>query len=76
MFPADLPGIPLDRDIDFGIDTVSGTQPISILPFRMALAGLKELKDKLMELLNKGFMRPSVSHWGALVLLLKKKMSK
>ncbi|XP_023773747.1 uncharacterized protein LOC111922420, partial [Cyanistes caeruleus] len=73
VFPADLPGMPPDRDIDFGIDLVPGTQPISIPPYRMAPAELKELKEQLQELLDKGFIRPSVSPWGAPVLFVKKK---
>ncbi|XP_070024836.1 uncharacterized protein [Nicotiana sylvestris] len=73
VFPADLPGMPPDRDIDFGIDLVPGTQPISIPPYRMALAELKEFKEQLQELLDKGFIRPSVSPWGALILFVKKK---
>ncbi|XP_070042717.1 uncharacterized protein [Nicotiana tomentosiformis] len=47
VFPADLPGMPPDRDIDFGIDLVPCTQPISILPYHMAPAKLKELKEQL-----------------------------
>lgn len=73
IFPADLPGMPPDRDIDFGIDLVQGTQPISILPYRMEPAELKELKEQLQELLEKRFIRPSVSPWGAPVLVVKKK---
>ncbi|XP_070004354.1 uncharacterized protein [Nicotiana sylvestris] len=53
-FPADLPGMPLDKDIDFGIDLVLGTQPISIPSYCMALAELKELSEQLQELLEKG----------------------
>ncbi|XP_070048979.1 uncharacterized protein [Nicotiana tomentosiformis] len=59
VFPADLPAMPPDRDIDFGIDLLPGTQPISILPYRMPPPELKELKEKLQELLDKGFIRPS-----------------
>ena len=44
IFPKDLPGVPSEREIDFGIDFLQDTQPISILPYRMALAELKELK--------------------------------
>ncbi|XP_070034815.1 uncharacterized protein [Nicotiana tomentosiformis] len=47
VFPADLSGMPLDRDIDFGIDLASGTQPVSIPPCHMAPTELKELKDQL-----------------------------
>ena len=39
----------------------------------MALTELKELKTQLQELLDKGFVRPSVSPWGASVLFVKKK---
>ncbi|XP_070038243.1 uncharacterized protein [Nicotiana tomentosiformis] len=73
VFPAELSGIPLDRDIDFGIDLVQGTRPISIPLYRMAPTELKELKEQLQELLEKGFIRPSVSPWGAPVLFVKKK---
>ncbi|XP_070039383.1 uncharacterized protein [Nicotiana tomentosiformis] len=61
VFPVDLPGMPSDRGINFGIDLVLGTQPISIPPYHMASAELKELKEQLQELLDKGFIRPSVS---------------
>ncbi|XP_070004036.1 uncharacterized protein [Nicotiana sylvestris] len=73
VFPADLPGMPPDRDIDFGIDLLPGTQPISIAPYRMAPPELKELKDQLQELLDKGFNHPSVSPWAAPILFVKKK---
>ncbi|XP_070041141.1 uncharacterized protein [Nicotiana tomentosiformis] len=61
VFLADLPGMPPDRDIDFCIDLLSGTQPISIPPYRMAPP---ELKEQLQELLEKCFIWPSVSPWG------------
>ncbi|XP_070032181.1 uncharacterized protein [Nicotiana tomentosiformis] len=73
IFLADLPGIPPNRDIDFGIDLLLGTQPISIPPYHIAPAELKELKKQLQVLLNKGFIRPSMSPWGAPVLFVKKK---
>ncbi|XP_009791291.2 uncharacterized protein [Nicotiana sylvestris] len=73
VFPEDLPGIPPDREIDFGIDLLPGTKPISIPPYRMAPVELKELKVQLKDLLDKGFIRPSVSPWGALVLFVRKK---
>ncbi|XP_070040754.1 uncharacterized protein [Nicotiana tomentosiformis] len=73
IFPIDLPGMPPDRDIDFCIDSAPGTQPISIPPYRMAPSELKELKEQLQDLLDQGFIRPSVSPWGAPVLFVKKK---
>ena len=73
VFPKDLPGIPIDREIEFSIDLLPGTSPISKAPYRMALIELKELKEQLQELLEKGFIRPSASPWGAPVLFMKKK---
>ena len=49
------------------------TEPISIPPYRLSLVELRELKAQLEELLNKGFIRPSTSPWGAPVLFVKKK---
>ncbi|XP_070023228.1 uncharacterized protein [Nicotiana sylvestris] len=71
VFIADLPSMPLDRNIDFGIDLVPGTQPISIPPYHMAPSDLKELKEQLQELLYKGFIRHSVPLYGAPVLFVK-----
>ena len=59
--------------MEFTIDLIPGTKLISIPPFRMAPAELRELKAQLEELLSKGFIRPSISPWGALVLFVKKK---
>ena len=63
VFPEDLPGVPPEREIDLGIDLLPDTQPISIPPYRMAPAELKELKEQLKDLLEKGFIRPSHSPW-------------
>ena len=73
VFPEDLPGIPPDREIDFQIKLAPGTEPISKAPYRMAPLELKELKVQMEELVNKGFVRPSTSPWGAPVLFVKKK---
>ncbi|XP_070011104.1 uncharacterized protein [Nicotiana sylvestris] len=73
VFPDELPGLPPERIIDFGIDLMPGTQPISIPPYRMAPAELNKLREQLKDLLDKGFIRPSVSPWGAPVLFVKKK---
>ncbi|XP_070041109.1 uncharacterized protein [Nicotiana tomentosiformis] len=56
VFLDELPGIPPDREIDFGIDVMPGTQPISIPPYRMVPAELKELKEQLRDLGEKGFI--------------------
>lgn len=58
---------------DFGIDLAPDTLPISIPPYRMAPAELKELKQQLQDLLDKSFIRPSISPLGAPVLFIKKK---
>nr|GFB91261.1 DNA/RNA polymerases superfamily protein [Tanacetum cinerariifolium] len=73
VFPDELPGIPLVREAEFSIELIPGAEPISKDPYRMALIELKELKDQLQELLKQGFIRPSVSPWGAPVLFVKKK---
>lgn len=72
MFPGDLSGLPPVREIDFSIELLPGTMPISQAPYRMAPAELKELKTQLQELVDKGFIRPNMSPWGALVLFVKK----
>ncbi|KAL6332469.1 hypothetical protein AAG906_008497 [Vitis piasezkii] len=63
VFPEDLPGLPPEREVEFTIDLVPGTGPMSKAPYRMAPMELKELKVQLQELLDKGFIRPSVSPW-------------
>ena len=73
VFPDDLPGLAPNREIEFNIDLLPGTNPISIAPYRMAPTELKELKEQLQELLDKGFIRPSSSRGGAPVLFVKKK---
>ena len=73
VFPDDISGLPPDREVEFTIDLIPGTEPISIPPYRMDPAELRELKAQLEELLSKGFIRPSISPWGAPVLFVKKK---
>ncbi|WMV59034.1 hypothetical protein MTR67_052419 [Solanum verrucosum] len=68
-----LPGLPPKREVEFPIKLIPGSNPISITPYRMAPKELRELKSQLQELLEKGFIRPSVSPWGAPVLFVKKK---
>ncbi|XP_050876243.1 uncharacterized protein LOC127079937 [Lathyrus oleraceus] len=73
VFPEDVTSLPPEREVEFSIDLIPGTAPISVSPYRMAPLELRELKNQLEELLTKHFIRPSVSPWGAPVLLLKKK---
>ena len=73
VFPEEFLGLPPEREIEFCIDVVLGTDPISMPPYQMAHAELNELKEQLQELFDKGFIRPSTSPWGAPVLFVKKK---
>ena len=73
VFSDELPGLPPQRVVDFGIELHPDTSPISMTPYRMAHVELQELRVQLQELLNKGLIRPSTSPWGALVLFAKKK---
>ena len=73
VFLDDLPGLPLQRVVDFGIELHPGTSPISMTPHWMAPVELQELRVQLKELLDKGFIRSSTSPWGTLVLFAKKK---
>ncbi|KAG8503448.1 hypothetical protein CXB51_001583 [Gossypium anomalum] len=72
VFPEELPGLPPVREVEFGIELVPGTTPISIALYRMAPTKLKELKSQLQELTDRGFAQPSFSPWGAPVLFVKK----
>jgi len=72
VFPDDITDLPPEREVEFAIDLVQGTSPISIVSYRMSALELGELKKQLEELLEKQFIRSSVSPWAALVLLVKK----
>ncbi|GKB96188.1 putative reverse transcriptase domain-containing protein, partial [Tanacetum coccineum] len=73
VFPEDLPGLPPTRQVKFQIDLVPGAAPIARAPYRFAPSEMKELFEQLKELSDKGFIRPSSSPWGSLVLFVKKK---
>jgi hypothetical protein len=73
VFPEDLPGMPPDCDIEFSIELIPGTAPISKRPYRMDVKDLAELKKQIEELLSKGFIRPSSSPLGAPTLFVDKK---
>jgi len=73
VFPYDITNLSSEREVEFAIDLVPRTSPISIAPYRMSTSELGELKKQLEELLKKQFIRPSVSPSGAPVLLVKKK---
>jgi hypothetical protein len=61
VFPDELPGLPPDRDVEFAIDLIPGTPPISRRPYRMPPNELSKLKKQLQDLLTKGLIRPSSS---------------
>jgi hypothetical protein len=69
----EVPGLPPKRDIYFSINLMPGAAPVSKTPYRMSTPELKELQMHLEELLKKGYIRPSVSPWGAPVLFMKNK---
>ncbi|KAI5338718.1 hypothetical protein L3X38_017990 [Prunus dulcis] len=73
VFLDDLPSLPPQRETELTIELLSGMNPIYQAPYRMAPAELRELKTQLQELIDLGFIRASVSPWGALVLFAKKK---
>ena len=74
VFLDELPRLPPYREVYFEIETILGMTHISIAPYRMAPTELKELKKQFEELLEKGFIRPSISPWGAPVLFVKRRM--
>jgi hypothetical protein len=73
VFPEELPGMPPDRDIEFVIELKSGTALIYKTSFRMTTPELAELKEHIWESLEKGFICPSSSPWGAPVIFVPKK---
>nr|GEY39368.1 reverse transcriptase domain-containing protein [Tanacetum cinerariifolium] len=73
VFLEDLLGIPPARQVEFQIDLVPGAAPVARVPYLLAPSEMKELAEQLRELSDKGFIRPSSSPWGALVLFVKKK---
>jgi hypothetical protein len=73
VFPEEVHGLPPKRDLDFSIDLVIGAIPTSKVPYHMSTPKLVELKVQLNEMLDKGYIRPSVSPWGAPSLFVKKK---
>ena len=72
VFPKDLLGLPPDREVEFMIDVLPGTAPISKAPYHMAPVELAKVKKQIQNLLSKGSIRPSTSSWEAPVLLAKK----
>ncbi|KAI3790873.1 hypothetical protein L2E82_04266 [Cichorium intybus] len=73
VFPEELPRLSPDRQVEFRIDLVPGAAPVARAPYRLAPSEMQEIMSQLQELLDKAFIRPSSSPWGAPVLFEKKK---
>jgi hypothetical protein len=73
VFPEELPGMPPDRDIEYEIELKPGTAPIYKTPVRMTTPELADLNEHIKELLEKGFIHPSSSPWGAPMIFVPKK---
>ncbi|XP_052477127.1 uncharacterized protein LOC128032556 [Gossypium raimondii] len=69
VFPEKLLELLPVKEVDFSIELMLGTSPISIAPYRMTPTELKELKAQLLEFVDRGFVWPSFSPWGALVFV-------
>ncbi|GJR20310.1 putative reverse transcriptase domain-containing protein [Tanacetum coccineum] len=72
----DLPSLPSTRQVEFQIDLIPSVAPVARTPYRLAPSEMKELSEQLKELSDKGFIRPSSSHWGDPILFVKKKMDR
>ncbi|GKC61420.1 hypothetical protein Tco_1089018 [Tanacetum coccineum] len=73
VFPDDLLGLPLQRQVEFCIDLIPRAIPVAKFPYRLAPSEMQKLSEQLQELQDKGFIQPSHSPWGAPVLFFKKK---
>ncbi|XP_076946049.1 uncharacterized protein LOC143617341 [Bidens hawaiensis] len=74
VFPNDVSGLPPVHEVEFRIDLVPGATPIAKAPYCLAPSKMQELSTQLQEILEKGFIRPSSSSWGAPVLYREKRM--
>nr|GEZ41751.1 putative reverse transcriptase domain-containing protein [Tanacetum cinerariifolium] len=73
IFPENLPGLPPVCQVEFQINLIPGAALVARTPYRLAPSDMRELSNRLQELTNRGFIRPSTSPWGAPVLFLKNK---
>ena len=60
--------MPSGRDIDHEIELIPRATPIAKSHYKMSLPEAIELKEQLRQLLEQGFIKPSVSPWGAPIL--------
>jgi hypothetical protein len=72
VFPEEVSGLPLRRDIELSIELAPGVVPVSRTPYRMSTPEIVELKLQLKEMMDKGYIQPSVSPWGASSPFVKK----
>ena len=68
-----MTSLPPKRELVHEIELILGAQPIAKTPYKMSPSKALELKNQLSQLLQQGFIKPSVSPWGAPVLFQKKK---
>nr|GEW21995.1 putative reverse transcriptase domain-containing protein [Tanacetum cinerariifolium] len=73
IFLEDLHGLPPVCQLEFQINLIPRTTHVARAPYRLALLEMQELSNQLQELIDRGFIRPSISPWGAPVLFVKKK---
>ena len=73
VFPDEINDLPLECKVKFGIDLVPSTSHVLMAQYWMFISELSELKKQLEDLLEKNLVRPNISPWGVLVLLVKKK---
>ena len=73
MFSKEISRLPPKRELDFTIELVPSAVPNSKAPYRMIILEHNELRSQLKELIDKKYIRPSVSPWGALVIFVKNK---
>ena len=73
VFSEELLGLPLNREIEFSIDLLPGSGPISKAPYRMAPADIRELMEQLQELVDTRFIRPRTSPGEPHYYLLKRR---
>jgi hypothetical protein len=72
VFPEELPGMPPEMKVEFAIELIPSTTPISKRAYRVSGPELVELKKQIDELSKKGYTRPSTSPWVAPMLSVEK----
>ena len=63
MFPAELTGLPPSRGLEHEIELEPGSCPVARAAYKMSVPEAIELKDQLTQLIDQGFIRPSVYPW-------------